>query len=112
MSLSAKVSAAVNKAFAAAGDLVQTATLSSKNVSGYDFASRSTVSTSTTITVEVIIQTAQKASGEGFITTALMKSGVDLSVYDTLTVGTKSYNIVDYSDNNFVIEAQLSREVK
>jgi len=41
-----------------------------------------------------------------------MKSGIDLSVYDTLTVGTKSYNIVDYSDNNFVIEAQLSREVK
>jgi hypothetical protein len=41
-----------------------------------------------------------------------MKSGVDLSVYDTLTVGTKSYSIVDYSDNNFVIEAQLSREVK
>jgi len=112
MSLSAKVSAAVNKAFAAAGDLVQQGTLSSKNVSGYDLASRSTVSTSTTITVEVIIQTAQKASGEGFITTALMKSGIDLSVYDTLTVGTKSYNIVDYSDNNFVIEAQLSREVK
>lgn len=112
MSLSAKVSAAVNKAFAAAGDLVQTATLSSKNVSGYDFASRSTVSTASTVTVEVIIQTAQRASGEGFITTAIMKSGVDLSVYDTLTVGTKAYSIVDYSDNNFVIEAQLSREVK
>lgn len=112
MSLSAKVSAAVNKAFAAAGDLVQTATLSSKNVSGYDFASRSTVSTASTVTVEVIIQTAQRSSGEGFITTAIMKSGVDLSVYDTLTVGTKAYSIVDYSDNNFVIEAQLSREVK
>ena len=112
MSLSAKVSAAVNKAFAAADDLVQTATLSSKNVSSYNFSTRSTVSVSTTKTVEVIIQTAQRASGEGFITTAIMKSGVDLSVYDTLTVGTKSYNIVDYSDNNFVIEAQLSREVK
>ncbi len=46
------------------------------------------------------------------ITTAIMKSGIDLSVYDTLTVGAKSYSIVDYSDNNFVIEAQLSREVK
>lgn len=112
MSLSAKVSAAVNKAFAAAGDLVQQGTLSSKNVSSYDFASRSTISTSSTVTVEVIIQTAQRASGEGFTTTAIMKSGVDLSVYDTLTVGTKAYNIVDYSDNNFIIEAQLSREVK
>jgi hypothetical protein len=110
--MSAKVTAAVTKAFTAAGDLVQVGTLSSKNVSSYNFASRSTVSTSTTITVSVIIQTAQRASGEGFITTALMKSGVDLSVYDTLTVGTKAFNIVDYSDNNFVIEAQLSREVK
>jgi len=112
MSLSAKVTAAVNKAFTAAGDLVQTGTLSSKTVSGYDFSSRTTVSTSTTITVQVIIQTAQKVSGEGFITTAIMKSGVDLSVYDTLTVGTKSFSIIDYSDNNFIIEAQLSREVK
>jgi len=112
MSLSAKVNAAVNKAFTAAGDLVKTGTLSSKNVSAYDFASRSTVSTSSTTSVEVIIETARKGSGEGFITTALMKSGVDLSVYDTLTVGGKAYNIVDYSDNNFVIEAQLSREVK
>lgn len=112
MSLSAKVTAAVNKAFAAAGDLVQQGTLSSKNVSGYDFASRSTVSTASTITVDVIIETARRASGEGFTTTAIMRSGVDLSVYDTLTVGTKSYSIIDYSDNNFVIEAQLSREVK
>jgi hypothetical protein len=112
MSLSAKVNAAVNKAFTAAGDLVKTGTLSSKNVSAYDFASRSTVSTSSTTSVEVIIETARRGSGEGFITTALMKSGVDLSVYDTLTVSGKAYNIVDYSDNNFVIEAQLSREVK
>jgi len=112
MSLSAKVTAAVNKAFTAAGDLVQQGTLTSKSVTTYDFSARATVSTSTTKTVDVIIQTAQKASGEGFITTALMKSGEDLSVYDTLTVGTKVFNIVDYSDNNFIIEAQLSREVK
>jgi len=112
MSLSAKVTAAVNKAFSAAGDLVQLGTLSSKNVSGYDFANRTTVSQSSTTTVEVIIETARRGSGEGFITTAIMRSGLDLSVYDTLTVNNKNYSIVDYSDNNFVIEAQLSREVK
>jgi environmental stress-induced protein Ves len=112
MSLSAKVTAAVNKAFTAAGDLVQKGTLTSKSVSTYNFAARATVSTSTTKTVDVIIQTAQKVSGEGFITTAIMRSGEDLSVYDTLTVGTKIFSIIDYSDNNFIIEAQLSREVK
>lgn len=112
MSLSAKVNAAVNKAFAAAGDLVQIGVLSSKNVSSYDFSTRKTVSTASTVSIDVIITTAQKASGEGFSTNAIMKSGVDLSIYDLLTVNNKIYNIVNYSDNGFVIEAQLSREVK
>jgi len=111
MSLSAKVTSAVNKAFTAAGDLVKQGTLSTKAVSGYDFATRSTVSTSDSITVDVIIQSTQKPSGEGFTVTALMKSGVNISVYDTLTVETKSYNIVDYSDNGFTIEAILTKEV-
>jgi hypothetical protein len=110
MSLSAKVTAAVNKAFTAAGDLVKQGTLSSKTVSGYDFATKSTVSTTETLSVDVIIQSTQKPSGEGFTVTAIMKSGINISVYDTLTVNSKSYNIIDYSDNGFVIEAILIKE--
>jgi hypothetical protein len=111
MSLSARVTAAVNKAFTAAGDLVKTGTLSTKNVSGYDFATRSTVSTTGSQSVDVIIQSTQKPSGDAFTITALMKTGVDLSVYDTLTVNNKAYNIIDYSDNGFTIEAILTKEV-
>jgi hypothetical protein len=111
MSLSAKVTAAVDKAFAAAGDIVKLGTLSTKLVSSYDFSSRQTVST-TSQTVEVIIQSTQRPSGEGFTTTAIMKSGVDISVYDILIVGSKTYNIVDYTDNNFTIEAILTKEVQ
>ena len=110
MSLRAKVTAAVNKAFTAVGDLAVSATLSSTKVSNYDFASRGTVSTSSTQTVKVIIENTQKPSGDAFTTTALMKTGVDLSVYDTLTVSTTIYNIVDYTDNGFTITAILVRE--
>lgn len=110
MSLKAKINAAVDKAFSAVGDLAVTATLSSKDVSDYDFASRGTVSTSTTQTVQVIIEKTQKPSGEGFSTNALMKTGPDLSVYDTITVGTVVYNIVDYDDNGFTITAILVKE--
>lgn len=111
MALSTKLTAAVNKAFTAAGDLVKQGTLSSKVVSSYDFATRSTVSTSSSATVEVILQSTQKPSGDSFKVTAIMKSGINLSVYDTLTVDSKSYNIVDYNDNGFVIEAILAKEV-
>lgn len=111
MALRSKIQAAVDKAFSAVNDLVVLAKLSSKNVSSYDFTTRSTVSTSSTATVEVIIETTQRASGDGFNVSAIMKSGVDLSVYDTLTVNGKVYNIVDYSDNDFVITASLVREV-
>jgi len=112
MSLSAKVTAAVNKAFSAAGDIVKQGTLSTKAVSSYDFASRQTVSTLSSQTVDVIIQSTKRPSGEGFTITAIMKSGVDISVYDILTVESKVYNIVDYTDNNFTIEAILTKEVQ
>lgn len=110
MSLKSKIRAAVNKAFAAVDDLVVIASLSTEKVSAYDFASRGVVSTTGRQTVEVIIESTQKPSGDGFTTTALMKSGVDLSVYDTLTVGSIRYNIVDYTDNGFTVTAILVRE--
>ena len=110
MSLRAKINAAVNKAFNAVDDLVVLATLSTRNVTTYDFAARGTVSSSSTQTVEVIIQSTQKPGGDGFTTTALMKSGVDMGVYDTLTVGSTVYSITDYTDDTFVITAIIVRE--
>lgn len=111
MSLKSKITAAVNKAFSAAGDLVQTGTLSSKSVSDYSFSSRSTVSTSSSQSVSVIIEATDKKSGEGFNYKAVMKSGINLSVYDTLVIGNATYNILDFNDNDFVIEASLVKEV-
>lgn len=110
MSLNATVTAAVNKAFTALGDLVDSGTLSSKAVSGYDFGTGNTISTTSSQAVDVIVQSTKNKTGEGFIVSALMKSGVDLSVYDTLTVNSKTYNIIDFDDNGFIIEAIIVKE--
>jgi len=110
MSLSARLTQAVETAFSAVGDLVKVGTLSSKSVTNYDFATQSTVGTTVSIPIRVIITTQKTASGKGFTLEAIMKSGVDMSVYDTLTVDSINYNIVDYTDNGYIIEAVIVRE--
>lgn len=104
------VTNAVNTAFNAVGELVQSGVLTTKDVTSYDWSTGNTVSTGASSTVDVIITSIQKPSGEGYTIQAIMKSGPDLSVYDTLVVGGKTYRIVDYSDNEFVIEAVIVRE--
>lgn len=110
MSLKATLRSAVDTVFNAVGDLAVLATLSSRKVTEYDFASRGVVSTASSQKVEVILLTTQKPTGDGYTTSVIMKSGPDLSVYDTLTVNGVVYNITDYSDNDYAIEATVVRE--
>lgn len=112
MSLRNKISKAVDKAFNAVGDIVQEGKLSSKSVSGYDFTSGTVQSTSSTKVVEVIILSQKKPTTDTFTIEAIMKSGIDLSVYDTLTVDKMVYTIADYDDDGFVIKAILKKERK
>jgi len=110
MSLKAKVSAAVDKAFAAIGDLAVSGTLSNKNASSYNFATGTTVSTTTSKTVTVFIESTDKASDGAFQSKALLKSNVKVDGYDTLTVGDTVYNITDFQDDGFVITLSMTRE--
>jgi hypothetical protein len=112
MSLSTKLTAAVDKAFTAAGDLVKTATLSDKAVSGYDFSTGTATSTSKTVTVDIILFTKSLPSGGGYSVEGIMKSSsaIDVNVYDTITVGSDSYNIVNAADDGFAITLQLKKE--
>lgn len=110
MSLDATIRAAVNKAFLAAGDLVRVGTLSKRTVSDYNLATGAVVSTASTLTVDVILQTSQNSQGV-FDTTIMMKSGVDMSMYDTIVISSKTYNIVDYGDDEYVITAKIERVV-
>jgi hypothetical protein len=111
MSLRTTVSNAVDKAFAAAGDLVQAGKLSSKKVTGYDFSGSGTVSTSSTKVVDVILTNTKKPTSKSFETLAIMKSGIDVSIYDTIKINNKKYNIESYADDDFVITLVLAREV-
>jgi len=110
MSLRAKVNAAVDKAFAAIGDIAVSGTLSNRNAGSYNFATGETVSTTTTKAVTVFLQSTNKPSDGSFNTTALMKSNVKVDGYDTITIGTTVYNITDFTDDSFVITLQLVRE--
>lgn len=111
MSLKAKIQSAVDKAFSAVGDLVVLAVLSSKEVTGYNFITGEVDSSPSTLTVEVILQTTSKPSGVAFQSTVILKSGFDVSIYDTLEIAGKSYNITDYTDDGFIITLTLVREV-
>jgi len=110
MSLGAKITDAVNRAFIAASDLVKTGTLSSKTVTAYDFGSRGVTSSSSIATVEVIITDTKKSSVQPYSSTAIFKAGPDMSVYDTLTVNSVVYRITDYTDSGYHIEATLVKE--
>jgi hypothetical protein len=108
MSLSATIKGAVDKAFAAAGDLVKTATLSNTTATSYDFAKGKTISTSKSETVSIIMLET-KSSSDGIKVTAILKSGVDLDVYDVITVDGVEYRMADYSDNGYSIDVTLLR---
>jgi len=110
MSLRAKIKGAVDKAFSAVGDLVVSGTLASKAVSGYNFSSGATTSTAKGVAVKVILETTNRTSDGGFKVSALMKSGTVVSLYDTLTIGTDVYNIIDFSDDGFVVTLNLVKE--
>jgi hypothetical protein len=110
MSVKAKIKQAVDKAFTSVGDLAVDGTLASKTVSGFNFATQTTTSVSKSEVVKVIITTEEDPSGGPNSLRGLLKSGVDLSVYDTLTVDTKSYNITSSTDDGFLITASLVKE--
>lgn len=110
MSLKAKIKAAVDKAFAAVGDLAVSGTISNRTVTSYDFASGEAVGGTASVPVKVVLQTTNKPSDGAFSSTAIMKSNMSVDGYDTLTVEGTVYNITDHSDDGFVITLSLTRE--
>jgi len=110
MSMKARVKAAVDKAFLAIGDLAVSATLSSNSSSGYDFASGSLTTTTTSKVVKVVLESKTKPTGDPTTAKAMMKSGTAIGGYDTLTIGTDVYNISEFTDDGFIINLSLGKE--
>jgi len=111
MSLNAKLKGAVDKAFAAAGDLVLTGRLTNITATGYDFGSGATASAARSETVQIIILDTKKSAGSAYTSTAIIKSGPTLDNYDSILVNREKYSIVDFSDNGFSVDLTLKKEV-
>lgn len=111
MSLKKTVQNAVNKAFNAAGDLKDTGILSGPTITDYDLATGSVVSKpASSKTVEIILSSSAKQDDSTTTYSAILKSGVDLSVYKTITINKQVYKLGQYTDNGFVIELTLMEE--
>lgn len=110
MSLRSKIIAGVDKAFAAIGDLAQPATISNRSVHTYDFSTGKTVGTTESQDVVVFLEASSKPSDGAFSRSAIMKSGLDIDGYDTLTTDGDVYNITDFTDDSFIITVQLTKE--
>lgn len=112
MSLKRKLQSAVDKAFNAAGDLKVSGKLIGEKVSGYDLTLGEIVSTAAkTLTLEVILTESSKQDDSTTTYSAMIKSGVNLSVYKYLLVNSLQYKINSFEDNGYVITLSLSREV-
>ena len=105
----ATISAAVNSAFSAAGELVKTAILDSTVVSGFDFSTGTVDAAADTTTVEVIPYETGKKDRDSFTTELLMRS-VDfpLTSYSFITYDGVSHSIesIEYYEGITVLKVR------
>jgi len=100
MSLSTKITNAVDKAFAAVGDLAEYVTLGQKTAGAYDFATGSASETITTSSIQAIVIAVKQKPDEAELLAPRKEVYVkekDLNnpaLYDTVTIGTVSHTII------------------
>jgi hypothetical protein len=112
MSLSiATLEAAVNSAFAAAGELVKTAQLVNKDPSGFSWTQQELTDAQETPTgVQVILYEQKKLDGSGAMTSAIIRSNqYNPSVYSKIIIDGVTYGIIDYVESVVVTELILER---
>ena len=100
MSLDTSIRSAVDQAFIAAGDLVLDATFNQNLASSFNFNTGAPTYTVTTSTVKILVyRTRVKEDGSDHypVKDALVKSeGLDMSMYNTVTFGGRTYSIESY----------------
>ena len=102
---------AVDQAFEAAGDLVETGSFSREGVTGFDWSTSSLVKTDPASTsVNVIVYEERQGSEPTLAIKAIVKqSEWPGEIYDTLTVGSVTYDIVNYVTYKVVVLLDLTR---
>jgi hypothetical protein len=117
MALKSLIKSQVKKAFDSyLEDLAQDITLTNKSASSYNFATgQTTVSDKASVTVKGMLVEGKKDPKDPLNTTTakdiLLINAEDVTefnLYDSITVNGKTYNINSFTNNGFLIEADIS----
>jgi len=112
MELSSTIKSAVNTAFAALGDLVQTATLTPKGVTGFNHETQQVISSNSTPVTADAIEYNRKINLEGqiVIDVVLKAWEVPNDKYLTITLGTETFRIAEFNTNGYSTEIVAKKE--
>lgn len=111
MSLQKTVQAAVDRAFAAAGDLVVSATLNEKQTTGFDFSTGKPKTTGATTVVPAVVTSTRRRVDGGFkrVTQATLKTGsVKIDGFASITIDGVSYGFSVSDSNGYVTVVELT----
>ena len=114
MSYQNLISTQVDNLFVSLGELVQDVTFTERESGDYNFATQSfDSSTSSTTTIKGIITITEREAGdfskEEIEITIKSKDVTDISIYDQIVVGTKTYAIASFEDiSGFVLQIKAT----
>ena len=105
----------VNLAFKLIKDLGTDALFTKSSTSEFDFATASPTTTveETKIVRAVLVKTGKSKEDASSLVGELLLKSEDLedpSVYDSIIIDDKTWNIVEYEDDGYVITAKISKE--
>ncbi|QGH74600.1 hypothetical protein KNU84_gp104 [Bacteriophage DSS3_VP1] len=111
MSLRKTLNDAVDQAFLACGDLVRSVTLNAEDVTGFDNATQTVISTPQTVTADAILLK-RFINGEGQIEAHFIFKAreVPLNKYIDLVVGSETFRIVSFDSNEFSVDVIAKKE--
>lgn len=112
MSMSNRVSKAVDAAFRACGDLVKQVTLTPKEVTGFNNATQTVVSTSPDPIIVQGIPLKRQIADDGQVEVHFLFKAkeVPLNKYVTVTLGSEVFRIEKFDSNNFSVEVIAKKE--
>ena len=114
MSLDKTLQSAVDKAFKAGGDLLVSASLDKKEVSGFDFGSGSVISTSTTIPLQGFRVSRNRRFENKVIEVdelIVKTNGIEFSAYNTITLGGAAFTFSVSKSDKYTTTLELVRSV-
>ena len=118
MALKSTITNSVNNAFNLIGDLGETITFTNSTIEGYNFANHSPQGSATeTVSVKGIVARQYKdiTDNPRLLADITLKttdlSTIELDNYDLVTFRSKNWNINSVTDNGFITNVTVAREI-